>query len=218
MAARLAPPGPADQPGIVGHTAGTMPPSTTVRLARGTDAAAVAAIYAPMVDGTAVSFETTPPDADEMRDRITRTLPTWPWLVADHGDAIVGFAYGGRHRDRAAYRWSTDVSVYLAADARGRGIGRQLYTTLLALLTAQGYANAYAGITLPNAASVGLHQVLGFEPIGVYRTVGWKLGAWRDVAWWQRRLRTLEVSPAEPVPLDALADDTIRRCLRAPER
>jgi L-amino acid N-acyltransferase YncA len=126
-----------------------------------------------------------------MRARIDRTLPTLPWLVAeDAAGEVCGYAYAGKHRERPAYQWSVDTTVYIRADQRGLGIGRALYERLLAILREFGYCQAFAGIALPNAGSVALHQALGFEPIGVYRGVGYKHGAWHDVGWWQKTLRS----------------------------
>ncbi len=144
-----------------------------VRLATPADAAAVAAIYAPVVRDTAISFEAEPPDAAEFVRRMEATLPARPWLVAEDGGRVVGYAYAGPHRARAAYGWSVEPSVYVDAGARGRGVGRALYGALLAVLRAQGFANAYAGVTLPNEASVGLHRAFGFEDVAVYRRVGY---------------------------------------------
>lgn len=175
-----------------------------IRLAREADAAAIATLYRPLVETTAISFETDPPTPDEMAERIRETLIAYPWLVCDNGGALAGYAYAGRHRVRGAYRWSVDTSAYVDASHRRRGVGRALYASLLAILGAQGYFNAYAGIALPNAASVRLHESLGFEPIGVYRRVGYKLGAWHDVGWWQLALRAELVAPHEPVDLATL--------------
>jgi phosphinothricin acetyltransferase len=171
-----------------------------IRLARPEDAAQVAEIYAPNVTDSFISFEIEPPTADEMRARIVKTLPTHPWLVHDEGGRIEGYAYATRHRDRAAYQWSADVSCYVRPEARGRGIGAALYLELLRLLEAQGFANAYAGIALPNEASVRLHQAVGFTPIGIYRGVGYKQGAWRDVGWWARALGEPAANPEPPKP------------------
>lgn len=167
-----------------------------IRLASPADAAAVTAIYAPYVRDTAISFETVPPDPAEMADRIGRTLDAHPWLVAESAGVVHGYAYGTTHLTRAAYRWSVDVSAYVSPDAQRTGVGRRLYQALLALLGAQGYAQAFAGITLPNDPSLGLHRTLGFVPVGTYRRVGWKFGVWHDVAWLQRPLGDDDGPPA----------------------
>lgn len=169
------------------------------------DAAAICAIYAPIVAAAAISFETEPPSIGEMRERIARLSAVWPWLVATGGDAVIGYAYASRHRERAAYRFAADVSAYVAPEARGRGVGRALYTALLALLRVQGYYRAFAGIALPNAASVALHESVGFAPIGVYERVGFKLGEWHDVGWWSCTLRDAVAPDAEPVAFAALS-------------
>jgi len=173
-----------------------------VRVATGDDAAAIAAIYAPVVRETPISFELEPPDVETMRGRVLDTLKLRPWLVCERGGVVVGYAYGGAHRERAAYQWCVETSVYIAAGARRQGVGRALYGSLLPLLERQGYVHAYAGITLPNAASVGLHETLGFKPIGVYRRIGFKFGAWHDVGWWDLVLTgaALPDRPAAPVP------------------
>lgn len=164
------------------------------------DAQACAEIYAPYVSTSAVSFEETVPDAREMAARIRRVAATHPWLVAEREARVVGYAYASPHRERAAYRWAADVAVYVDRDRRRRGVGRELYEPLLALLRQQRFHVACAGITLPNAASVGLHEAFGFERVGVYRKIGWKAGAWHDVGWWQLRLLpTSGDAPAEPL-------------------
>lgn len=165
------------------------------------DAAACAAIYAPHVKDGPVSFEERAPDAEELAGRIRRLTPTHPWLVAEQDEEVVGFAYACPHGERAAYRWSTDVSIYLAADHVGQGIGRALYEELFERLRAQRFRIACAGITLPNPASVALHERLGFAPVGVYREIGWKDGGWRDVAWYQMELAPPTADPPlEPLP------------------
>jgi phosphinothricin acetyltransferase len=174
-----------------------------IRLATAADAAPIANIYRPIVESTTISFETEPPGDDEMRRRIVEAAERYPWLVCDIDGFVAGYAYAGRHRARAAYQWSVDVSVYVDASRRRRGIGQGLYTSLLAMLAAQGFFNAFAGIALPNPASVALHESLGFEPIGIYRHVGFKLGAWHDVGWWQRPLR--QSGPAVRAPLELRA-------------
>lgn len=172
--------------------------SATIRLATPEDAEAIRAIYAPIVRDTAISFEVEPPTLVEMQTRITQTLQHLPWLVCDLRGEVLGYVYASTHRARAAYQWSVDVTVYIHAEARRTGIGKALYTALLALLTRQGLAQCFAGITLPNPASVGLHESLGFQSIGVYRGVGYKLGSWHDVGWWQRGLQPEQRAPVPP--------------------
>lgn len=173
-----------------------MPP--TIRLATPDDVAHVQAIYAPYCS-TPISFETEPPTIEEMQGRLTKVLNRYPWLLCEDGGEVLGYAYATQHRERAAYRWSVDTTVYVRQGRQRRGVGRALYTSLLALLPLQGYVNAYAGVTLPNAASVGLHEAMGFQPVGVYRQVGFKCGAWHDVAWYQRALQPRPPEPPPPV-------------------
>ncbi len=167
------------------------------------DGAACAAIYAPFVDGSGVSFEDVAPTAPEMSARIATTSARFPWLVADADDGeIAGYAYASQHRDRAGYRWAVDVAVYVDPACHGRGAGRVLYEALLDLVRRQGFRCACAGIALPNEASIGLHRALGFEEVGTYRDIGWKAGAWRDVAWWQLQLAPADDDGAPPEPLE----------------
>lgn len=160
----------------------------TIRPAGAADAAACAAIYAPFVTDSWVSFELEPPDAAAVAERMARYGASHAWLVAEIDSTVAGYAYGSPHRDRAAYSSSCDVAVYVEPAHARKGIGRALYAELLWLLAARGYHAAFAGIALPNDASVGLHEAMGFAPVGIYREVGWKLGGWRDVGWWQRLL------------------------------
>jgi L-amino acid N-acyltransferase YncA len=171
------------------------------------DSAAVAEIYRPHVEGGLASFEQDAPDADDMARRIGETLVRTPWLVAeDDAGVVVGYAYAGPHQERPGYRWSVNISVYVAERTRGRGVGRRLYDELLPILRRQGFVNAYAGITLPNPASVALHEAIGMRRIGVYERVGFKLGSWHDVAWYGLRLTDPAGSPSEPVPLSELVE------------
>jgi L-amino acid N-acyltransferase YncA len=163
------------------------------------DAAACAAIYAPNVDPGVASFEDRAPTADEMAERIATSARSYPWLVAERDGRVAGYAYGSQHRTRAAYRWAVDVTVYVDPALHRGGVGRELYDALLELLARQRLHVACAGIALPNDASVGLHEALGFEPVGVYRDVGFKHGAWRSVGWWQRRLLPAGSPPEEPL-------------------
>ena len=182
----------------------TRPPP--IRLARAEDAARIAAIYAPHVLERPTSFELEPPDAAAMAGRIAAVLRQWPWLVWDEGQGAIAYAYASAHAERIAYQWSVNVSVYVDAAHQRRGLGRALYERLFEILRAQGFHSAFAGITLPNAGSVGLHAALGFEHVGVFRNAGHKLGAWHDVAWMGLALRQPEagVEPAPPVALPDL--------------
>jgi L-amino acid N-acyltransferase YncA len=159
------------------------------------DAAACAEIYAPHVEGSAVSFEERAPEAAEMAARIERYGASHAWLAAEREGRVVGYAYATPFNERPAYRWSASVSVYLDEEVRGQGLGRALYEALFERLRGRGYRTACAGITLPNRASEALHQRLGFALVGVNRGIGWKNGAWRDVGWYQ-----LELSPAPDGP------------------
>ncbi len=162
--------------------------TASIRAATAHDAALILAIYAPIVRDTAISFETEVPTVEQMQQRIVHTVANLPWLVCDHEGEILGYVYASPHRTRAAYQWSVDVSVYIQAGTRRMGVGRALYTALFQCLQLQGFYNCYAGITLPNPASIGLHEALGFLPVGIYRAVGYKQGAWHDVGWWQLAL------------------------------
>jgi L-amino acid N-acyltransferase YncA len=159
-----------------------------LRPATAADAAAVLAIYRPVVLETAISFELEPPSEAEMAARIGKANSRWRWLVAEASGEVLGYAYGSAFRERPAYRYSVEVSAYVDARHRGQGVARKLYEALLAELTRLGYCRAFAGIALPNDASVALHAALGFEPVGVFRAAGWKFGRWHDVGWYQRGL------------------------------
>jgi L-amino acid N-acyltransferase YncA len=167
-----------------------------IRPATAEDAAACAAIYAPYVTETAISFETEAPTAAEMGERIATSI-AW-FVLADDDGRVAGYAYAGRFHPRAAYRWACEVSVYLELGRRRTGAGRALYDVLLPHLAQRGYRTAIAGMTLPNPGSEGLHAALGFEPVGTYRDIGYKFGAWHDVAWTQRVLAHGDDPPAEP--------------------
>ena len=171
-----------------------------IRVAAASDAREIAEIYAPIVTDTGISFEDEPPTTEEMAERISRTLKDFPWLVFEKDSAVIGYAYAAAHRSRAAYRWSCETSVYVSAAARRTGAARRLYIALLESLRGLGYANALAGITLPNEPSVGFHEAMGFEPIGIHKNIGFKSGAWRDVGWWNLPLQTLSHSPRSPLP------------------
>lgn len=162
----------------------------TLRIAEPDDAPAIAAIYAPIVERTTISFELTPPSVEEMRQRIQTKLKTHTWLVSlDESRKVDGYAYGSQLRDRPAYQWSVEVTLYVRADRQRKGVGKKLYGALLPALARKGFCEAFAGVALPNAGSIALHKSFGFEPVGVYRNVGYKQGTWCDVSWWQKSLR-----------------------------
>jgi L-amino acid N-acyltransferase YncA len=159
-----------------------------IRSATSADAEACRAIYAPYVINSWVSFEEVPPSAADMASRIADYGATHGWLIAESDGKAAGYAYGSPHRTRSAYRTSCDVAVYVDPAFARRGVGRMLYAGLLPLLKQAGYHAAFGGIVLPNDASVALHRACGFTPVGIYHEVGWKLGGWHDVGWWQRLL------------------------------
>ena len=180
---------------------------THIRLANSGDAAGIRAIYAPVVRETPVSFEVVPPSVEEIGARVGKTLTRYPWLVCAAWGRLLGYAYAGGHSERAAYQWSVNVSVYVHARAKRMGVGQALYDTLFAILRLQGFVRAYAGITLPNAESVGFHESFGFTKVGTFRRVGYKLGAWHDVGYWQIAIQSSKGRPAPPQPLPALLND-----------
>jgi L-amino acid N-acyltransferase YncA len=169
-----------------------------VRAATEADADACAAIYGPYVRDTCISFETAAPSPAEMASRIACAVERHAWLVLEDAGRVVGYAYGNQFKERAAYRWSCESSIYLEVGRRRTGGGRALYETLLHRLAERGYHRVYAGMTLPNDASAGIHRALGFEPVGVYRKVGWKHGKWHDVAWMQKTIGTNDQPLVEP--------------------
>ncbi|MFZ1889180.1 MAG: N-acetyltransferase family protein [Candidatus Binataceae bacterium] len=191
--------------------------NTLIRLATAQDCGQIGAIYAPYVRNTAISFETEPPSADEMRARLAKILEFMPWLICERDEQIIGYAYADKYRMRAAYQWSASVSVYVDSSAHRGGVGRGLYTSLLGILESQGLYNVFAGITLPDVGgSVGFHRSFGFRQIGLEQAVGYKLGAWHDVSLWHLLLRPCEPNPRPPVPIaDAVKMDSWRALISA---
>ena len=185
-----------------------------VRLAAPGDGEALAGIYRPAVADRATSFEIDPPDAAEMARRVTSLLERYPWLVCVNDEQVIGYAYASRHRERAAYQWAVEVSAYVREGAHRTGVGRRLYESLFRVLAVQGYQRAFAGITLPNEASVGFHTAFGFTPVGVYHRIGWKFGAWHDVLWLERAVDdTLATPAAPPIPFAQLTASAIAAAL-----
>ena len=177
-----------------------------IRIATKDDSHAIAEIYAPIVERTHISFELVPPTAEEMARRMAVALENHVGLVAEDAGRIQGYAYAGKYREKPAYRWSTETTIYVGDGARGKGVGRSLYRTLLRILAAQNYRRAFAGIALPNEASIALHEAVGFKHIGTNPEAGFKFSRWHDLGWWSFPLNTGEGEPAPPVPLKALGD------------
>lgn len=175
-----------------------------IRAATSDDAAAISSIYAPYVTGSSVSFEAEAPEPAEMRARMEAQAHLYPWLAAEEDGKLLGYAYAAPFRTRFAYRFTVETTVYLREGAQGRGLGKAVYGPLLDLLERQGFTQAIAAIALPNAASVALHERLGFRHAGTYGRVGFKLGEWWDVGLWQRALAAAPAEPKEPLPLDAV--------------
>lgn len=171
-----------------------------IRFAAPLDAAAIAALYAPFVEGSAVSLEDSAPSAEEMAARIAGGDGLYPWLVAEDERGLAGYASASRFRPRQGYRFTVETSVYVASDRQRGGLGRRLYAMLIDLLTRQGFTQAIAALSAPNEASAALHRAMGFKKCGTYGQVGWKLGQWWDVALWQRPLAPQKTPPEEPRP------------------
>lgn len=175
-----------------------------IRLALPSDGPRLAAIYQPAVVGSFLSIETTAPTGEEMTRRVVETTAVRPWLVAEDDGQALGYAYASPHRIRPAYAWSVEVSIYTAPEAHRRGLGRALYTSLFAVLRLQGYQNAYAGVTVPNPPSSAFHEAMGFEFLGTYQRVGYKLDRWLDVRWYAISLGDHPLDPSPPRPLPAV--------------
>ncbi len=183
------------------------------RLATPSDGAACAAIYSPYVAETAISFETVPPSADEMGARIARTIERTPWVVVEVDGVVRAYAYGTRHRERAAYDWTVETTVYVDREFGRRGLGRLAMGAVVSILRIQGAHLAVAGITLPNPGSVRLHESLGFVPIGEFEAIGWKFGGWHGVSWYALELGPRDAEPVPLIPLPELDPETIEAVL-----
>ncbi|HEU4366003.1 MAG TPA: GNAT family N-acetyltransferase [Candidatus Krumholzibacteria bacterium] len=181
-----------------------------IRLATPDDAAGCLEIYRPFVESSHSTFETDVPSADAFAERVRRFLATHPWLVAVDGDRIIGYAYASPFKDRAAYQWTAEVSVYIAPDSRQRGLGRALYRALFRCMRGQGYLNAVGLIAQPNEASVALHEKMGFERVAWLPKPGFKLGRWHDVGWWWLALGPAPVAPLPPRALRDCRDEAAR--------
>ncbi|PTR24698.1 phosphinothricin acetyltransferase [Luteibacter sp. OK325] len=176
-----------------------------IRIATEADAAACHAIYAPIVQSSAITFETDLPGEEAMRGRILTRLATHPWLVWEENGEVLAYAYGGRFRERAAYDWIAETSIYVHENARRRGIARRLYGALLGAMRLQGINQAVGVITLPGATSVAMHEAMGFAPAGVWPKAGYKLSQWWDVGVWSLFLSEPETPPVAVIPFAQLA-------------
>jgi phosphinothricin acetyltransferase len=189
-----------------------------IRLASEQDAAGILAIYGALCASSPITFEEIAPSSAEIEQRIRKVTAQFPWLICERDGGVAGYVYASPHRERAAYRWSVDVAVYVAETQRRAGIGRALYTALFQMLRVQGYHRAYAGITVPNPASVGLHEALGFALVGIYRRVGYKSGEWRDVGWWDLAMQPDGATPGEPLSVQKILNtESWRKAIAAGE-
>jgi len=169
-----------------------------IRNAISSDAEAMLNIYKPFIETTATTFETTVPSVEEFAERINIYTQKYPWLVAEDDEKVIGYAYASKHRDRDAYQWCVESSVYVMEQYHHTGIAKELYSKLFGILQECGYVNVYAGITLPNPKSYSFHTKMGFEPIGIYKNIGYKLGKWHDVAWLAKTINQHSDDPAAP--------------------
>ena len=172
----------------------------SIRIAEEKDAAAMLAIYAPLVANTTITFEYEIPSINDFAARILQYLKDYPWLVCEHGTTLIAYAYAGKHRERKAYQWSAESSIYVGESFRGNGYGKKLYEVLFRLLKEQGLINVYAGITQPNERSVYFHRSCGFTEVGIYKNVGYKLSGWHDVLWMHKALSEYPLRPVSPIP------------------
>lgn len=190
----------------------------TLRVATPQDGAVLSDIYAYYVDTSAISYEYVAPNAREFSERIAHKLEKYPYIVAELDGVPVGYAYASEFRERAAYAWCVELSVYVSRDCRGQGVGTALYAALLELLRLQGVVTAYSAITPPNEASVALHEKMGFDFAGKFHASGFKMGKWWDLLWYEKVLCELSSAPPAVTPFPELSTETVQRVLRASER
>ena len=185
----------------------------TLRQATVSDGEALAAIYKHYVENTAVTFEYIAPTGEEFSERIAHKTERYPFIVALDDGKPIGYAYASEYRERAAYSWDVETSVYVDTEHQGQGIGRRLYSALEEILKLQGVANLYACITYPNTYSVAMHEAFGFSYIGRFHLAGYKFGKWRDVSWFEKRIGTLD-EPIPVIPYPMLNENEINFILR----
>ena len=177
-------------------------------------AASCAEIYRPYVEKTSITFEYIPPEEAEFARRMECYTPAFPWIVAQIGKTVIGYAYGSPQNTREAYQWNADLAIYLYEEARGKGIGRLLYGCLLDLLTMQGYCRAVGIVTHPNPGSEALHQAMGFSSAAFWEKAGYKLGEWHDVQWFQKQIAPFPAHPHPPVPITELDEQRVQELFR----
>jgi L-amino acid N-acyltransferase YncA len=180
-----------------------------IRLATLSDAAQIREIYSPNILDASISFETEVPSTEEMQNRIETILQKYPWIVCEVNGTIAGYVYASKHRDREAYQWSCECSIYMQDNFKGKGIGKELYQLLFHILKLQGFKNVYAGITLPNTGSVSIHEKCGFKHFATYENIGYKFGAWHSVGWWKLQINDYDLQPPPPLKLSELDSQTL---------
>ena len=189
-----------------------------IRVATPADAAAMLQIYAPYIENTSFTFEIDVPSEESFAERIYNYLHTYPWLVCEMEDVIAGYAYGSKHRERIAYQWSVECSAYIHDDFQRTGVGTALYSALIEILKLQQFRNLYAVINLPNERSVAFHEKMGFEHFATYKNVGYKLGKWKNVGWWQLQLNEYSLEPAPPMKFSQMDMQTVNGILQSTAR
>lgn len=188
-----------------------------LRIAKESDAEGILKIYAPYIEETSFTFETEVPSVDDFAERIRTYLQNWPWLVCEVDGMIAGYAYATRHRERTAYQWCTESSIYIHDDFQRRGIAQALYQALFDILKVQGFRNVYAVINLPNEKSVAFHESCGFAYFATYEKVGYKLGRWKNVGWWRLLLNDFGDEPAPPLKFSDLDKNALPEMLSKAE-
>lgn len=183
-----------------------------LRIATKEDGAALAAIYAYYVENTAVTFEYVAPSAEEFGERIAHKLEKYPYIVAEENGRAVGYAYADMYRERAAFNWSCELSVYVDKNETGKGTGKLLYNALIAILKLQGFVSVVASITYPNDPSVALHEKMGFSHLGTMHDIGYKFGRWLDLMWFEKRISDVN-TPAMVIPFPELDSEKISAIL-----
>ena len=190
----------------------------SIRVAKEPDADSILNIYAPYIKETSFTFETEVPSAADFANRIQSYLPNWPWLVCEINGVVAGYAYGSKYRERTGYQWCVECSAYVHDDFQRRGVAKALYTALIEILQLQGFRNLYAVINTPNERSVTFHEQMGFTFFANYENVGYKLGKWKTVGWWQLQLNDYTMEPAAPIKFSEMDQKIIEEIFRSAEK